>query len=873
MSRFRASGWIGASTIAIALMGGGFQSVAAQENQPAANSDEDLAADNSGAVITVTGSRIRGIDPTGSPVVGIGRDDIELSSAATTTELLSELPQVFNLGATDASFTSANNQNANRTAGTGVNLRGLGTESTLTLLDGRRLPAAGTQSQYFDPSVIPTIAIARLEVLADGSSGIYGSDAVGGVVNILLRRNLDGADISGRVRFADGFEEYQVGAALGKDWGSGSLMVAGEYVERGALFAQDRDFYTDDLRPYGGPDLRSTFAAPGNITVGGVSYAIPDGDGTNLTPADFTAGTVNRQSSYIGSAALPPQERYSLAATFEQDVTSFLSFYAQGVLANRKSVRPFSAMTASFDVPETNPFYVNPGAPGERVTVAYSFINDSGTETSFAEQDFIHLTGGFNADFGAWSGNLFYAYGKNKERSANRQIDNGALAAALADPNPQTAFNPFSSNGNNNAGTIAAITGGSFRVDTDYTIQEYGASVDGPLFTLPGGEVKLALGVTRQDINFKDLAPFITDADRGVNSLFGELFVPVLGGTSGPELDVSVAVRYDDYSDLGNTTNPKIGISFRPTEGLNIRGSYGTSFRAPSLADVGSPFNQATTFFDADNVQRQVLFLRGANPALVPETATTWSAGMDFEPVAVPGLSLSVSYYNVDYTNRIATPGNDRLALQKPELAPIITLNPSLDEVNAIIAGGLFSAPPANPSDVYAIVDGRKLNLGATKTDGIEFTGSYEQDAGFGGWRTGFTATKILSFERSIISGTPLLDVVSTINNPVGFAARVYAGIDVGAFSGTVFANYYGGYDNDSVAPVQEVPSHTEIDLALRYTVESLIPMMEAVTLTLDVQDLFDNDPPYVQNGNLAFDPNAHSAIGRTVAVGLRTRF
>ena len=845
--------------------------VAALAQDAGAGIDEDSPG------IVVTGSRIRGIEPTGSPVIGLGREDIDQSAATTTTELLSELPQVFNFGATDASFTSANNQNANRTFGTGINLRGLGTESTLTLLDGRRLPAAGTQSQFFDPAVIPTMAIARLEVLADGSSGIYGSDAVGGVVNILLRRNFDGAEVMGRVKFADGFEEYQAGAVLGQSWGTGSFMVAGEYNFREALAAADRDFYTDNLTPWGGPDLRSTFSAPGNITVGGVSYAIPTGDGENLTPGDFTAGTRNLQSAYLGADALPEQERYSVAATFEQDITQNIEFYAQGFYAERDGVQAGPALTASFTVPETNAFFVNPGTPGQPVSVSYSFINELGPERNVSSQQAYHVTGGLNVDFGSdWSGNVFYAYGHDKERSLTRNLGQGpagaALAAALADPNPATAFNPFSSTGNNSPATIAPFLG-DFRVDTDYTIQEYGVSVDGPVLGLPAGEVRVALGAARQEINFQDLAPFQTDFDRGINSVFGEVFVPIIGG-NGPELNLSAAVRYDDYNDVGDTVNPKFGVTFRPVESLTLRGSYGTSFRAPTLSDTGLPFNQFRQLVGPNNQLQNVLFTRGGNPDLAPEEATTWSLGADWEPVSVPGLSLSVTYYNVDYTNRIATPGNNLLALQLPELAPIVNLNPTADQLNAIIAQGLFSRPPT-PLELQTtvIVDGRKVNLGANTTDGLEFIGSYEGDASWGSWRVGVNATKILSFDRSIISGTPLRDVLDTINNPASFIARAYAGAEVGGFSGTVFVNHYGGYDNDSVTPIQDVPAHTEFDLALRYRLDQPVSFAEHITFTLDVQDIFDNDPPYVQNGNLAFDPNAHSPVGRTVAIGVRAGF
>lgn len=493
--------------------------VAALAQNVSTGTDEEVRSDT----IVVTGSRIRGIEPTGSPVIGLGRDDIEQSAASTTTELLSELPQVFNFGATDASFTSANNQNANRTFGTGINLRGLGTESTLTLLDGRRLAGAGTQSQYFDPSVIPTMAIARLEILADGSSGIYGSDAVGGVVNILLRKDFNGAELMGRVRFADGFEEYQAGAALGKTWGSGSIMVAGEFNRRGTLFAADRAYYTDNLTPFGGPDLRSSNAAPGNVTVGGMTYAIPAGNGQNLTAGDFTAGTRNLQSAYLGAAVLPEQERRSVAATFEQNITDSIQVYAQGYYAERDGLLTGPALSAQFNVPTTNPFYVNPGAPGQTVTVAYSFINELGNERSASSQQSYHITGGLNLKLGAnWSGNVFYAYSHDGERSLTRQINSGALNAALANTNPATAFNPFSSTGNNNPATIATLTN-PFRVDTNYGIQEYGVSADGPLLALPAGDIRVALGASRQQINWQDLAPFQTNSNRTINSVFGEV--------------------------------------------------------------------------------------------------------------------------------------------------------------------------------------------------------------------------------------------------------------------------------------------------------------------------------------------------------------
>jgi len=833
--------------------------------QEAAEADK---ASGDGAIL-VTGSRIRGIEPTGSPVIGLDREAMELSAGSTTTEILSELPQVFNLGANDASFTSANNQNANRTFGTGINLRGLGTESTLTLVDGRRVPNAGTQSQYFDPAVIPTAAIARIEVLADGSSGIYGSDAVGGVVNILLRKDFDGVDVSGRVKLADGQTEYQFGGAIGKTWSSGSIMLAGEYTDRDGLLASERAYYTDDLTPYGGADLRSDFAAPGNAIVGGVYYAIPDGqDGTGLTAADFTAGTRNLRSNYEGTEILPPQERYGFAATFEQDITSWIQFYAQGIYAHRESNFLRGALTTSAVVPATNPFYVNPGNPGSAVTVRYSFANELGNSMSYSTQEFWHGTAGLRFDLGAgWSADAFFNYGKNKERSTNPTINAGALNAALADPNPSTALNLFSSDGNNNPATIAGLLG-EFRVDTDNILKEYGVSFDGPLFALPGGDVKVAVGAARQEIRWVDITPFPNDQTRDVNSVFGEVFLPVIGG-EGPELNLDVALRYDDYENIGSTTNPKVGLTFKPADSVSLRASFGKSFRAPTLSDTGNPFNTAADFANETNTGTyRVLFVRGGNPNLQPEKATTWSAGIDFDPVSVPELHLSATYYKVKYTNRIATPGNDTLAFQKPELAFLINTSPTLDEINAIMNGPGFASPPEDPAGIDAIVDGRKVNVGRINTQGLEFIGDYRATTSWGGWRLGFNAAWILDFKRALTPASPFVDIVDTINNPRGLMGRAYAGFDLGQFGATVFANYQGDYE----ATTQSVPAHTEIDLALRYTLEGRVSFVQGLTFSIDVQDLFDNDPPIVINGLLPFDSNSHSSIGRTISFGVRAK-
>ncbi|MXP26711.1 TonB-dependent receptor [Altererythrobacter indicus] len=850
------------------------QDAASTPAEPATQAGAPIAE-----TIVVTGTRIKGIAPTGSPVIGLGRADIEATGASTTTEILSQLPQVFNLGASEANYGAANNQSANVTLGTGINLRGLGTESTLTLLDGRRLPSSGTQAQFFDPSVIPSMAVERIEVLADGGSGIYGSDAVGGVVNIMLRK-LDGAEFEGRYGFAGDMDEYKFGGAIGKNWGSGSLTVSGEYIKRSNLKAADRSFYTDDLRPYGGTDQRSTFSNPGNILVNGTSYAIPTGqNGTGLTPGDFQAGTVNRESRYLGTDALPEQERYSFAAVAEQDVNSWLSLNAQGFIAHRRGTFANAAPTATLNVTSANPFFVDPSNSGaDSVQVQYSFLDDLGNSVRRSTQDVIFITGGPHAELGGgWSADAFFSYGEDRERSGALQVNNSALAAALADTNPDTAFNPFGDGSNTNPGTLQTLIG-EFRVDTNYRMQEYGVAADGPLFTIPGGDVKVALGASRQEITFINLTPLPANGHRAINSMSGELFVPIVGAdNAGPfmeELNVSAAVRYDDYSDIGSTTNPKLGVTWKPTSSLSIRGSYGKSFRAPTLSDTGSPFNTLADFTDVGGGTTRVLFLRGGKAGLQPEKATTWSVGMDYKPVFANGLSLSATYYNVDYTNRLATPGNDYLALTKEDiLGSLITRNPTAAEVNAIQDAPGFVGVPEDPANIGAIVDGRKSNVGIVQTDGIEVIADYTWDSDWATFKVGANGAYILHFKQAITPDAPLIDIVNTINNPLQFQARAYAGIRKGGFSGTAYVNYTDGYDNNSVTPMQKVDSYTTVDLSLRYLVDGDSIFTRGLTFTLDVTDAFDANPPYVSNGTIAFDSNVVNPTGRKIAIGVRKSF
>lgn len=319
---------LGTSVASLAFITG---SAMAQDATGRDQADQESSED----VIIVTGTSIRGAAPVGAPVLALSQEEIQLQPTSTTTELLRQVPAVLALGASENYGGEANNANANITGGNGVNLRGLGTSATLTLLNGRRLPASGVQGQYFDPSVFATSAIGRMEVMADGGSAIYGSDAVGGVINILTRRNYDGAEAYIRQGFADNVQSTQVGGVIGKSMGNGNLMLSYEYQTRDPLYASDRPLQTDDLRAFGGTDLRLNTSAPGNIRVGTTLYPIPAGqNGTALTSASLLPASatnpVNLESRYKDTTIIAGQERHSFLGRVDQELSPSISVWGEG---------------------------------------------------------------------------------------------------------------------------------------------------------------------------------------------------------------------------------------------------------------------------------------------------------------------------------------------------------------------------------------------------------------------------------------------------------------------------------------------------------------------------------------------------------------
>jgi iron complex outermembrane receptor protein len=888
--------------------------------------------------VLVIGTHITGQEPIGSQVASLGRDDIRKSGRTGMAEVLQLFTQVQTIG-TYEGVRGGRGQGGygNSNAGSQVNLRGLGSESTLALVNERRIAPSGAGA-YVDISQIPVSAVERVEVLPDGASALYGSDAVGGVVNFVLRKKYDGAESTLHYGAGDGFDEITAAQTLGKSWDTGSAVLSYEYYDRSRLRATDRDYYRADLTRFGGsnfiPSTGSTAftSNPGTIVAGGLTYAIPTGqNGEGLTFADLgPAGSRNILDPQRAIDIQPQQRRHSLVGSVEQELTPGIRVFADAFYSQREFVKRNQADTQSLVIGTSNPFFISgiPGAPTTN-TVRYSFIDDYDSRTEGSSTNYT-LTGGFNFDLPkSWSGELYVTTGRDDVDTVDKdRVNTARLALAAGTPGAGGVrpvglayFNPYGDGSSTDPATLDYIRG-SMRDRQIYEIRSVTASASGPLFTLPGGTVRMAVGADLREESYKtsqvndrdQLTPLkglasagFGKQDREVTAAYAELSVPVFGPDNAvpgiQKLDVSFAVRGEHYSDFGNTTNPKIGARWQPIEGLSIRGSWGTSFRAPRLAQlneatnlytdrpfpnpaevVGSPSYYAT--IGGTPYSFVTLLAAGSNADLKPETADTWTAGFDFKPEFLPGFQASVTYYNIKYKNRILLPTSAELvgALAAGKTGGILLVpHPTQAQIDAIHAGnaagvGLpaggftdsFGVLPAE--SIYAIVSTAPANYGEVDTDGWDVSASYSRRTRLGTWQVGGAVSVVSHYRVQRMAGEPFNDLVDTISNPVSLRGRATLGWADGSLDAQVALNHVGGYRNTTLPTNAAINPWDTVDFHLGYRFENSAKRLNGLSLALDVENLFGEDPPFVNNADaqIGYDPEMASARGRIVALSLR---
>ena len=848
--------------------------------------------------VEVTGGLLRGVRDAAAPLIYIRRRELAQAPYAGVQDALYALPLVSMNGPREDLGIDGNYQ-----YGAGINLRGLGVGATLVLVDGGRQPLGGLSGGFVDVSTIPWSAVRRIEVLPDGASALYGSDAIAGVVNIIMRDRFRGAQSEARYATArDGRGELMLAQLIGASWSGGHAMLAYQFSDATPLSAAERAYAADaDKADYGGGNHDPYYGNPGNILdplTLQPAYGIPRGqDGGSLSATELTS-VINLQNPFVGYQIFPERTAHELYASASEHPGPALRLFVRVRYAQRDTQISALPSLQVLRVPSSNAFYVNPYPAVPYTLVAYSFLRDFGpTRFSSRSRLYMGMFGGTLRLHGRWQLTLSESDGSQSLRDDEHNVpDPLRLAAALADTNPATAFDPFGDGSYTNPATLSALNS-DFRLGSSAGIEATQLIADGPLLRLPAGEARLAVGIGRRLETLEHSVPDPTDPQartiaqqygRHVESVFSQLAVPLVGARRNARatarLMLNLAGRYEHYSDFGGTFSPTARLRWSVHHWLELHGSWGRSFRAPKLDDLYDTSHNLSGLAllpDPMSATGRSLALveQGSNPHLRRETAHTWTAGFDLAPWR--GSQLSLTYYSIQYFNRIEQPaGGDPLAILEhtAEWASVITRAPTPAQVAAVCTSPVFlgSVSQCLASRPEAIIDMRLVNLATTRTSGLDLAAHERLGSRWGRFAFGLQGNYVFDFLQSVMASSPAVSILDTLANPL--ALRLRGTLDWSRrgprrrrWSLRLAVNYTGAYRNPNSVSVPRVAAWTTVDLEGCYRWAGLSGS-GATDLRLNVVNMLDRAPPFVDSP-FGYDVSNVQALGRVLSVQLTERW
>lgn len=962
--------------------------------------DANKVADTAEQSIVVTGSRIKR-DPNDSslPVTVITPDDISREGINSPEQLISFLTSNGN-GADNLASNSDVTSGAQRgTNGlSAANLRGQGSASTLVLLNGRRVAAHGLTGAAVDVNQIPFAAIERIEVLKDGASAIYGTDAIGGVINFITKNNFQGLALNGFVDITEAGDSpiYRLSGTVGYGDINGdgfNVMAAVSKSWSGVLYGRDRDFVNGNqpgrglsvdtrgtpiatmfpanpnsiFAPTGsllggttGATVLSGLVIPGTTTLanGGINFLdLPGGAGCNsmeggmaydevlwaIPGARFAcswdtgrAATLQQPLetlTYYGKATVALGDHRIAAEVTGSDADSSKRFSNNQYSINATSMPlyfPLNATTAS----TYNDIYnrllaVFPAiAPNYGKPIAYRWRNVAGdrreyetnTKTmraglsiegplgkgwdyraggSYAKSEAksvlgtgFHYRGVFpNAASAAASGIAGAVAGGLDTRAP---IAPGATAPGIVGLLNSGILNPFSLTQSEAAlAALDAISAeGTTLYGGQYEVRQFDASISGSLFDLPGGAVQVALGADyrKETYSFNgspsaaanqpdifnvafDNVNALTPKNRTVKAVYGEVLVPVFD-----MLEVTGAVRLDDYSGFGSTVNPKVSAKFRPVDWLMFRGSYNTGFRVPAFNQIfngvtqsPNPGNNLTdpTTCPAGGVINVTPgcaaitpdSLSGGNLNLGPETSEQYSLGVVFQPTS--RISASFDFWSIAVDDTIGS----------------LTIRQLLDNNRD------FPDRVIRTNNIITLLDLRADNIGSRRTEGLEVSLRAGVDALGGELTAGLDGTYLLKKREKFLPASPFgpsLIGIFTYAGDLGLQWKHNAFLNYSKddFTLTLSQLFRNGYKNNALPASATRPEYNKrVKNYVIYNMSASYAFDERFKLTGGVKNLFDTDPPFAitydsnTGAGSSWEPRVADPRGRSFTLGVEAKF
>lgn len=874
--------------------------------------------------VIVTGTLLRGLDaPVGTQVIGFDADQIQATGAMSTTQLLQSIPQNNSFNSLQYSTSAANVITSNR-----PNLRDLpqttGASSTLVLLNGHRVVGMGVTTTSPDVDIVPPALLQRVEIVPDGGSAIYGSDAVAGVINFITRKDFEGVEVEVNYGVGDDYDAHDVSITGGTAWDGGAAYLGYNRSSRDSLSGDELDWMR--MYPNFRPDIPgleqpviNLGCTPGNVRVGGQAYALP------YSMGNAVAGTVNQCDASDFVDLYPEQDRDSIMAGVSQDLGDRASLEVRAFYMNRDTKSSQSAQPLTVTVsPGGSPFrdqYLVTGNANEIQSVDFLFRGNLDQKIDLESWGvYPTLTVELPA---TWQARALFGYGESTTQNTYPNPSTNAVNSAIAGG----LLNPYDI-GSSDPATLRALTRYGTYGKTDQTLFDSSIIFDGDLFDLPAGAVKLAVGGQYQDQEYDvqaadvvfgtqdsgfagltidgveiypaaDSLPTVR-LDRDVTSAFGELVVPVFSDANAiagfQELSLSASVRYDDYSDLGSVSNPKYGITWRPVDWVTLRGAWGDSFVAPSLADDSDTTVDTANFATAAflfppqelidsgayppvQAGQSAILLLGTSSGIEPQTAQTTSYGIDIEPPLVPGLSLSLTWWDIEYQGLISLPSFFSPIPSFVTFASFKTLNPTQAQIDAALASvdSVVGTCDPQPDCVYILTEGRKTNVGDFNTDGLDVASYYIRDTSFGTVDFRLNATYVLNREQNAAAGLPFDNVLESDYSRLRASASV--GANVGRLRAEATLNHLAGYDLGApigAPPLDDADDFNVVNLFFHYEMEGE-GFRSGLELTFNINNVFDEDPPEYRNTNtVSLNNNGYingSTLGRLFEFGIRKRF
>jgi len=793
--------------------------------------------------IEVTGSRIKRSDMEGpSPVQSIGRDDIENMGYDNLQQLLERMPVAGN----GTFSTRGNNQDSTANGSAAVSLRGLGADATLVLINGRRVSvsafAEGITNSFVDINSIPVSAIERIDILKDGASAIYGSDAVAGVVNVILKKDIEGVELNLGYGGTDGpnYEETTASLVWGTSSEKSSASIIIDYFKNTSLSSNEMgSLGTANQAPYGGEDFRSSRGFPGYFYVDEVKTIDPD------CPADKATASGSCLFDYGPYGYISPaSERIGAISQFEYRFDNAITSFLEMAIQHNSSVAAGAPTPLDEDAGLTVPAS-HPNNPfGEDIAIGRYRTVDAGARQWDIESDTLRLVAGLRGEINDWSWEAAVQKGRSKSMQTGDRTQGWVRTDFLQQEIDAGSYNPFGGTFNDPE-VIDRITTSLVRRGESH-MTSFDANITGEAFDFGDGVVMMAAGIEYREEDVNDIPDdqfqrgliFGTEsvsasAEREQYAAYVEFSIPL-----SDSLELQLAGRYDDYSDFGNTTNPKIAFRWAPSDEITVRASWAQGFRAPSLAQIGLGPSQKSQFFvDTQRCEQTGLDCQAldyniefsGNPDLEAEESESWNIGFIWAPEADFGISVDI--WSITQDNKI----------DEEEFGPIYAAE--CGNQNSTICVRLPATGGASLGTIQKVHSTFK-NLSSQEVSGIDISGNYNHsldDLGLLKFNLEWAYQDKFEKDGRDYTGEygyPEHRWIFSTNWEIGqFNTNINISY-VGEFEDTPDIDFDGNLDFDSNTS-RMVDSQILVDLQTSYHVT------EFTKVSLGVNNLLDEEPPF----------------------------